>query len=281
MKKFILLVVMPFVFLSASFGQITRDASDSIVLERMSLETRPHTVYLKTDTTAIATKAGELLELDYSCWIYYIHYEDQSDTIPATRRYLVVKESSGNVLEVRTKDDVSPPNLAAWIKITDFIDIEDLYAQPLPIIKQYLHGKWQGVKGSRNGTFGLFGLTNIIVNIDTINNNISTTGEEDFGETTMLHAINRPASYTWEEKEVYSPTVGQRPPCCTTYVMRFDELNTENPKILNAFTLLGVEDMGWYFWNIRNDVLQVIVDFSPATVNFNTYERYEFKRIRE
>ena len=102
MKKLLITTAAIFVFLSASFGQIARDASDSIVLERMNTESRPHTVYAKMDTTAIATRAGELLELDYPCWIYYIHYDDQAEYVLAARRYLVVKESSGNVLEVRT-----------------------------------------------------------------------------------------------------------------------------------------------------------------------------------
>ena len=119
-KRFFIAVAI-FALISASFGQITCDASDSIVLERMSKETRPHTVYLKMDTAAIATKAGELLELDYPCWIYYIHYCDQAEDSLAARRYLVVKESSGNVLEVRTRNDVSPPNYATWRIIRKYL----------------------------------------------------------------------------------------------------------------------------------------------------------------
>ena len=114
MKKIFLIMLAPFAFLSASLAQVTQAASDSMVLERMSLETKPHTVYAKIDNAAITTQAGELLELDYPCQVYYIRYDDQADETPANRRYFAVTESNGNVLEVKTKNDVSPQNLATW-----------------------------------------------------------------------------------------------------------------------------------------------------------------------
>ena len=118
MKKIFLTLVAPFAFLSASLAQITQTASDEIVLKRMNAETRPHTVYAKTDGATISTTAGELLELNYASWIYYIRYDDQADEIPTSRCYFVVKESSGNLLEVNTKNDVSP-DLAVWRIVPD------------------------------------------------------------------------------------------------------------------------------------------------------------------
>ena len=118
MKKIFLIIVAPFAFSLASMAQITQTASDSIVLERMSADPRTHTVYAKTDGATISTAAGELLELNYSSWIYYIRYDDQTDEIPAARHYFVVKESSGNLLEVNTKNDVSP-DLTAWRIVPD------------------------------------------------------------------------------------------------------------------------------------------------------------------
>ena len=118
MKKIILLLVAFFAFLSASLAQITQTASDSIVLERMQTETREHTVYAKkevqTEGVSIATSMNEVLELDYPSWVYYIHYADQAEETAASRRYLVVKESNGNVLEVKTKNDAIPNNSEAW-----------------------------------------------------------------------------------------------------------------------------------------------------------------------
>jgi len=118
MKKIILLLVAFFVFLSTSLAQITQTVADSIVLERMQTETREHTVYAKkevqTEGVSIATSMNEILELDYPSWVYYIHYADQAEEIATTRRYLVVKESNGNVLEVKTKNDAIPNNSEAW-----------------------------------------------------------------------------------------------------------------------------------------------------------------------
>ena len=118
MKKIILLTITPFVFGFASLAQqITQTESDSILLKRMQVETREHIVYassLQTEGTTLTTAAGEVLEWDFSCWIYYIHYADQAEDSLAIRCYFVVKESSGNLLEINTKNNSIPNNLVAW-----------------------------------------------------------------------------------------------------------------------------------------------------------------------
>ena len=113
------LAALAFVGLSGSANaQITREQADTLILQRTSTDPRPHTVYakdnLQADTANISTFMGELLELDYPCWIYYIRYSDQADEVPAKRRYFVVKESSGSVLIVNTHNNVSPPDLETW-----------------------------------------------------------------------------------------------------------------------------------------------------------------------
>jgi hypothetical protein len=112
MKKTVLFIVVSLVFLSLR-AQITQSESDSIVLERMSLETRQYTIHAKeniqTDYT-ITTSQGEILELDYSCLIYYINYIEEIKN----NRYWVVKESNGNLLEVKTKNNAAPSDLAEW-----------------------------------------------------------------------------------------------------------------------------------------------------------------------
>jgi len=118
MKKKVIFLVATLAFSTVSWSQITQKDADSIILERMSTEVREHAIYAKMDSLPITTNAGELLTLDYPCWIYYIHYEDQANDSLAPRRYLVVKESSGNVLEVRTKNDAKP-DLIGWRKVPE------------------------------------------------------------------------------------------------------------------------------------------------------------------
>jgi len=121
MKKLVLLMVVPFAFNFATSAQVTQSEADSIVLERLSIDSQPHTVYAKANTQAdslsISTALGELLDLDYPCWIYYVRYDEQADSTPTARRYFVVKESNGNLLQVNTKNDVSPPDLETWRKV--------------------------------------------------------------------------------------------------------------------------------------------------------------------
>ncbi|MCL1943077.1 MAG: hypothetical protein FWF54_05960, partial [Candidatus Azobacteroides sp.] len=111
--KIILLIIAPFAFLSALSAQITRNEADEIVSERMSREVQPYTVYagenVQTEGVTVTTSGGETLELDYPCRVYYIRYTDT-----ASGRYLIVKESDGNLLEINAKDDAWPSDLAEW-----------------------------------------------------------------------------------------------------------------------------------------------------------------------
>jgi hypothetical protein len=127
MKRIFLFIAASLVFLAAG-AQITQSASDSIALQRMSKETRQYTLFaqknLQTDFT-ITTSEGEVVELDYPCWVYYINYIEETDNHVC--RYLIVKESNGNLLEVKTKNNVSPNDLATWriikvieIPVTDY-----------------------------------------------------------------------------------------------------------------------------------------------------------------
>ena len=113
MKKRMLIMVAPFAFLTASLAQITRTASDAIVLERLQSETRKHIVYaekeVQTEEFTITTSMNEVLQLDYPCWVYYVNYIEETNN----NHYLVVKESSGSLLEVRTKNSTEP-DLATW-----------------------------------------------------------------------------------------------------------------------------------------------------------------------
>jgi len=112
--KTILLIIVQTFFFTALSAQTTQEQADKIVLERMSSETQSYTVYAKEDVQKemiITTATEEMLELDYSSWIYYIRYGANQG------RYLIVNESNGNLLEVDAKSGAEPENLAEWREI--------------------------------------------------------------------------------------------------------------------------------------------------------------------
>ena len=114
MKQILLLLAAPFIFLTTLSAQITQETADNIVLERLNQETQPYIVYAKegvqTEMT-ITTINGEELELDYPCWVYYASNISANCCVGS---YLIVNESNGNLLEVKTKSDAKPSDLAAW-----------------------------------------------------------------------------------------------------------------------------------------------------------------------
>jgi hypothetical protein len=124
MKKLILSLVAPFLLLSALSAQITQQEADEIVKERLDSEINIYAVYAKedlhTERTTIATATGETLELDYSCWVYYVSYGEN-----APGKYLIVKESSGNLLEINAKNDTGPNDLAEWRAVEFEISFEE------------------------------------------------------------------------------------------------------------------------------------------------------------
>ena len=94
----------------------TRIKADEIVLEYMSRELRQYGIYaqenIQTEGSTITTSTGEILELDYSCWVYYIRYSDD-----ASGFYLIVKDSNGNLLKINATNDVGPEDLETWRRV--------------------------------------------------------------------------------------------------------------------------------------------------------------------
>jgi len=109
MKKILLLLVAPCVFLSALSAQVTQQDADAIVLGRLD-KTKDVTLYAaKGDVLSVKTIKGEELELAYACWAYYIRYSGK------TGQYVMVKKSDGNLLEILPKNnDTGPNNLTEW-----------------------------------------------------------------------------------------------------------------------------------------------------------------------
>jgi hypothetical protein len=120
MKKTMLLLVVSFAFCAALSAQISRIKADEMVFERMSKETKDFVVYGKDDLQTemtVATTAGETIELDYACWVYFIRYTDAG-------YYLIVNKSNGKLLEAKSKDMGIPENLATWRVVKNPADVE-------------------------------------------------------------------------------------------------------------------------------------------------------------
>ena len=116
MKKILLLITILFAVLSAFSAQITQEESDKIVFERMKKETRPYTTIhakegVQTEGMTVTTSAEEEIELDYACWVYFVHYTGETEN---TGRYLIVNGNNGNLLEVNAKSDAVPGDLMEW-----------------------------------------------------------------------------------------------------------------------------------------------------------------------
>ena len=113
MKKISLLLVATFAFLFALSAQITQEAANEIVLEHISLETQRYTVYAKENVQmegiTITTSIGEIVELNYACWVYYLNYSGYG-------RYLIVNERNGNLLEVNVKNAAEPDEQEEWLE---------------------------------------------------------------------------------------------------------------------------------------------------------------------
>jgi len=118
MKKTVLFLALSFVFTLILTAQITQEQADLIVQTQMKGKIYPFTVYakksLQTDGITILTSKGENFELNYSCWVYYVISYSTNSFFLTNKSYLIVKESSGNLLEINLKDTESCLNFEEW-----------------------------------------------------------------------------------------------------------------------------------------------------------------------
>ena len=184
MKKLFVLLIAPLAIFSALQAQTTQQQADAIALERMDAETRPYGLYSKEGLqpagTTIETSNGEVIELDYESWIYYVLYTDNPQ-----ERYLIVKEDNGNLLEVNVKDDEAPDGLEEWRCLIS-------YPIEIPFEEYSLAGTFCQWKLRPNSHDFCDKLT-IINNIVEFNNNITCTQgsyppDIDYSEKTLLLA---------------------------------------------------------------------------------------------
>jgi len=108
MKRILLLTIAPLVFLSAISAQITMEEADRIVMERMGGESPPYFVYkyqwngMLAGESSFTTSFGETIVLDYPCWTYYVSYSDKLYDSTTPGRFLIVKESNGTLMEIKS-----------------------------------------------------------------------------------------------------------------------------------------------------------------------------------
>ena len=145
---------------------------------------------------------------------------------------------------------------------------ENLFDQPLHKIQECLHGKWKVLRTTHWGLPGNYLPANNIVNIDTLNNTVSiTTNENDPWSYMNGRNPNGTFSYNWKYKDVYRGIMGSTPPPhYTTYVMQNEDTDIE----------------GWYFDKIMkiadDTLLFVVVDYHPEK---SRSEEYLFLKIKE
>ena len=183
MKKILLLLAMPLVCMTTLSAQISQEQADQIVIEHLSNETKPYCVYAKEDVQTgfeVTTVTSETLELSYTAWVYYVNYAGG-----ANGKYLIVKESNGNVLEIKAKNDEGPDNLENWRII-----VEDEYPIDIPFEEYSLEGtscQWINLNYN-NGNSNLI----IINSTEELINYVSCTEgsypEIDFSKNTLLLA---------------------------------------------------------------------------------------------
>ena len=132
-----------FSFFSALSAQVTQKQADFIVLEHMSSETQHYIVYAQNEVQTemtITTAKGEVLELDYSAWVYYIQHTEETNS-----KYLIVNENNGNLLEIKPKANAEPNNLMKW----KIVEEERCFC-----IMDTLRGEWSWIKWNRGGIVG-------------------------------------------------------------------------------------------------------------------------------
>ena len=186
MKKILLSLVVPLVFMMTLSAQILQEQADEIVQQRLESETKPYCLYAQKEVQTefeITTATGEVLELGYSAWVYYVSYTGE-----ANGKYLIVKENNGNLLEVNTKNDADPDDLEKW----RFVPIEILFEE------YSLEGtscQWINLNYLFDDNAELI----IINNNEELGNYISCTEgsypEIDFSKYTLLLASGRSWNY--------------------------------------------------------------------------------------
>jgi hypothetical protein len=115
MKKLLLILALPLMYIVALQAQTTQEQADEIVLEYLSDETADFTLYYKAGLQTEGFKeCCKIPGFDYPCWVYFVQYAETRTRTTTTHKYLIVKESNGDVVEVKTKNSEGQGDLADW-----------------------------------------------------------------------------------------------------------------------------------------------------------------------
>ena len=117
---------------AANLALITQEEANGIALEYLNKKTQPYSLYAKKSLQtkiSITTLAGEQIEPDYPCWVYFINNINYG-------HYLIVNANNGNLIDEKT--NAEPEDLADWRKIT-----------PIP----YSNWKLLGIVDAETGVF--------------------------------------------------------------------------------------------------------------------------------
>ena len=159
MKKFLLLIALPFFFISTLPAQITREQADAIVFEHIQNEvTTPYLLYVNANLPSeegifLTTYNEENMKVKYACWAYYLN-EHPEVSEPTQHRYLFVKENDGNLLEVITSNNLGQEDLTQWELVSlGVVSIEksDIRIFPNPTtgefkVQEFNSSKVQGIE---------------------------------------------------------------------------------------------------------------------------------------
>jgi len=187
MKQLIILTAILFASVSSAMAQISKTQADEIVSERLEKETQAYT-FFDRDTIhtefEVLTANGEILKLNYRCWIYYILYTSSNAGL-----YMIINESNGNLLEVRTSnakpEDIEQNNENDTLQVTKWklIGIVDVQTSDLTELEPKDCEKCYTLTFDTDSTFLTFSSTNELQGLYKVDYLSQTIQIADFGGT--------------------------------------------------------------------------------------------------
>lgn len=244
MKKILIILILPLISLSALQAQITQEAADKIVKEYLGDATIDCMLYAKenfqTDGMTIITFAGEIVEFEYPCWVYYA-----ACSANMNNKYILVNASNGNVLNMNLKGDEMPDDVAQW----------RILAIDIPFELYSLEGSsctWSNNITHNDELTIINSSEELELYIDCIENNYNYS-EIDFSKYTLLLARGETGGI-WDMKINFSR-------------------NNENEYILNVVIYLD-DSAIWAPWHV-SILVRKIDDEATVTLEVQEIDEYE------
>ena len=134
MKKILTLMFVLIAGATPLSAQITREQADEIVLEYIqNVVTSPYLLYIHqnspiTNETTITTETEEIINIKYNSWFYYLTDFPELNTFQ--HRYLLVKETNGNILEIIPQNDIDSNDLFSNWECINFVTVTEIIEVP-------------------------------------------------------------------------------------------------------------------------------------------------------